>query len=93
MECTCSSSAASLLTRMTMGSLILASSCALVGVDLPPLIVTSMTSRSGGACSFGMSDGLTVDGAGGQLCALSESATAAGDDQHTGRDKARSRSR
>ena len=32
------------------------------GVTLPPLMVTSMTSRVGGACSLDMSDGLTVDG-------------------------------
>jgi hypothetical protein len=34
----------------------------LVGVTSPPLMSTSMTSRVGGACSFDMSDGLTVDG-------------------------------
>ena len=38
-ECTCSSSAASLLTRMMIGSLTPACSCSLVGVTLPPLIV------------------------------------------------------
>ena len=33
-----------------------------VGVTLPPLMSTSMTSRVGGAWSFDMSDGPTVDG-------------------------------
>src|SRR6185437_693955 len=61
-ECTCSSSTASLLIRMTICSLTPAFNCSLVGVTLPSLIVTSTISRAGGACSFDMSDGPTADG-------------------------------